>query len=200
MIERMKRVNSVAFLKPLLTFPGAGVLVMTARPRGRVPVQEQGVQATGLTRRPLFFPARNVTGPFFSYLRTLARLSREHVEPVIVTTMTLREIIERLDAEVIHDNHQVERDVKYAFAADLMSDVLRLDSSEIILITGLANPQVIRTAEMSDISSILFVRDKRVTPEMIALAGESGIALLRCRHSMFKACGELYAAGLEPLF
>ncbi|MDR1414594.1 MAG: hypothetical protein LBI96_02180 [Odoribacteraceae bacterium] len=114
--------------------------------------------------------------------------------------MTLREIIKHLDAEVLLDNNQLDRDIKYAFAADLMSDVLSIDASEIILITGLANPQVIRTAEMSDISSILFVRGKRVTPEMTRLAEESGIALLRCRHSMFKSCGELYVAGLRPVF
>ncbi|MDR2130748.1 MAG: hypothetical protein LBP56_06235 [Odoribacteraceae bacterium] len=114
--------------------------------------------------------------------------------------MTLQEIINRVGAEVVLDNHQQEREVKYAFAADLMSDVLRLDASEVILITGLANPQVIRTAEMSDIPLILFVRGKGVTPEMIALAQESNISLLRCKQSMFKACGELYAAGLQPLY
>jgi serine kinase of HPr protein (carbohydrate metabolism regulator) len=114
--------------------------------------------------------------------------------------MTIREIIEHLGAEVLHDNRQLDREIKYAFAADLMSDVLRIDASEIILITGLANPQVVRTAEMSDIPSILFVRGKPVTPAMVALAEESGIALLRCDHSMFKTCGELYVAGLQPVF
>ncbi|MDR0766591.1 MAG: hypothetical protein LBF09_06625 [Odoribacteraceae bacterium] len=114
--------------------------------------------------------------------------------------MTLQEIIKHLDAEVILEQHQPDKDMKRAFAADLMSDVLRIDSDEIILITGLAHPQVIRTAEMADIAAILFVRDKTVSPEMIALARESGVTLLRCGQSMFKACGELYAAGLQPVF
>ena len=114
--------------------------------------------------------------------------------------MTLQEIIDHLDAEAILLRHPPEQEVKHAFAADLMSDVLRLDASDIILITGLANPQVVRTAEMSDITAILFVRDKAVTAEMISLARESGVTLIRCRHSMFKTCGELYAAGLQPVF
>lgn len=114
--------------------------------------------------------------------------------------MTVTEIIELLNATVVCDNHLLDKNIKYAFAADLMSDVLRLDVSEMILITGLANLQVIRTAEMSDICYILFVREKPITPEMIALAQESNIALIRCQQSMFKTCGELYAAGLQPIF
>ena len=69
-----------------------------------------------------------------------------------------------------------------------------------ILITGMANLQVLRTAEMSDVSYILFVRNKKVTPEMLALAEENGIAVMQCKQSMFKVCGELYKAGLEPVF
>ena len=114
--------------------------------------------------------------------------------------MTLKEIAILLQAEVIYENHHLDKMIKHAFAADLMSDVLRLDTSEMILSTGLANLQVIRTAEMSDICFILFVRGKQVTPEMVELAKESNIALLQCKQSMFKVCGELYVAGLEPIY
>lgn len=114
--------------------------------------------------------------------------------------MTLQEIADLLSAEIVYQEGPLDKSVKYAFAADLMSDVLRLDASEMILITGLANTQTIRTAEMSDISMILFVRDKQVTPEMKELACDNGITLLRCRHSMFRTCGELFAAGLKPIY
>ena len=66
--------------------------------------------------------------------------------------MTLKEIAALSNARVIHENGHLDKVIRHAFAADLMSDVLRLDTSEMILITGLANLQVIRTAEMSDIS------------------------------------------------
>ena len=72
--------------------------------------------------------------------------------------MTLTEIAALSNAQVIHENNHLDKTIRHAFAADLMSDVLRLDTSEMILITGLANLQVIRTAEMSDINFILFVR------------------------------------------
>lgn len=119
---------------------------------------------------------------------------------VIVAKMTLQEIVRILGAEVIYENQHLDKNIKHAFAADLMSDVLRLDTSEMILITGLANTQVIRTAEMSDISFILFVRNKPISAEMIKLAKENYIALLRCKQSMFKACGDLYVAGLKPVY
>ncbi len=82
-----------------------------------------------------------------------------------------------------------------------MSDVLRLNTEGLLLITGMANPQVIRTAEMADIPFILFVRDKQITAEMQQLAEENEILLLlRCRQSMFRVCGELYKAGLLPVY
>ncbi|WP_298613308.1 DRTGG domain-containing protein [uncultured Odoribacter sp.] len=114
--------------------------------------------------------------------------------------MLLKEIVGLLEASLVYGEQHLNKDIKKAFAADLMSDVLRLNTEDMILITGMANLQVLRTAEMSDICYILFVRNKKVTPEMLALARENGIAVLQCRQSMFKVCGELYKAGLEPVF
>lgn len=75
--------------------------------------------------------------------------------------MVLNDIVQLLKASVICGDQHLECEIKRAFAADLMSDVLRLNTEEMLLITGLANLQVIRTAEMSDINFILFVRDKK---------------------------------------
>ena len=112
--------------------------------------------------------------------------------------MLLKEIICLLEASLVYGEQYLNKEIKKAFAADLMSDVLRLNTEDMILITGMANLQVLRTAEMSDVSYILFVRNKKVTPEM--LAEENGIAVMQCKQSMFKVCGELYKAGLEPVF
>ena len=108
--------------------------------------------------------------------------------------MVLQEIAKMLDAEVVCGQEQINKNIRHAFAADLMSDVLRLDTSEMLLITGLANVQVIRPA------CILLVRGKQVTPEIRALAENCGITLLQCKQSMFKVCGEFYQARLLPLY
>lgn len=114
--------------------------------------------------------------------------------------MVLNNIVQLLNATVICGDQGLGHEIKRAFAADLMSDVLRLNTEEMLLITGLANLQVIRTAEMSDINFILFVRDKKVSPDMLELAQENNITLLQCTQSMFKVCGELYRAGVEPVY
>lgn len=114
--------------------------------------------------------------------------------------MTPNDIVQLLGAACICGEEHLEAPIRHAFAADLMSDVLRLNTEHMLLITGMANLQVIRTAEMSDIPFILFVRDKKVTPEMKELAQENGILLLQCKQSMFKVCGELYKAGLPPVY
>lgn len=90
--------------------------------------------------------------------------------------------------------------VNYAFSSDLMSDVLTVDSDGLLLITGLTNLQTIRTAEMSDISVILFVRNKKVSKEMIELADELNMILMECSRSMYAASGILYKAGLKEVF
>lgn len=113
--------------------------------------------------------------------------------------MTPDDIIKLLDATCICGARKLHDPIQHAFAADLMSDVLRLNTEGLLLITGMANPQVIRTAEMADIPFILlFVTSDH--GRNAQLAEENEILLLRCRQSMFRVCGELYKAGLLPVY
>lgn len=110
--------------------------------------------------------------------------------------MKLSQIKEILNAELIIDSTNEDIDIKNAFGADLMSDVLAFVNSDTLLLTGLSNTQVIRTAEMSDISVVVFVRGKMPTEEMIEMAKEQNLTLLRTEDIMYVACGKLYKKGL----
>lgn len=114
--------------------------------------------------------------------------------------MNVEEICSVLNGELVCGGDRISREVTHAFASDLMSDVLTVNCNNLLLITGLANLQAIRTAEMSDIDCILFVRNKSVTTEMKNLAEELEITLIASPLSMFRASGELYRAGIKPLF
>lgn len=114
--------------------------------------------------------------------------------------MKIGEICSLLGGEIVCGTDKINSEVTHAFASDLMSDVLTVDCSNQLMITGLANMQTLRTAEMSDIACIVFVRKKRVTPEMQKLAEELGLVLITCQKSMFRASGELYKAGLKPIY
>ncbi len=114
--------------------------------------------------------------------------------------MKVEEICSVLNGELVCGSDKPNREVTHAFASDLMSDVLTVSCNNLLLITGLANLQTIRTAEMSDIDCILFVRNKSVTTEMKLLAEELGMTLIKCPSTMFRASGELYRAGMKPLF
>lgn len=94
----------------------------------------------------------------------------------------------------------MDESVVYAFSSDLMSDVLTIKVDNFILITGLANIQSIRTAEISDVQFILFVRGKKVTEEMISLAKDNGMAIIQTDYSLYKTSGILYGAGLMPVY
>ena len=110
--------------------------------------------------------------------------------------MKLREIKEILSAEVICGVEMLDREVSSAFGSDMMSDVLAYVKDQAVLLTGLVNSQVIRTAEMMDMKCIVFVRSKMPTAEMIELAKESNIVLLSTKKRMYEACGILYSNGL----
>ncbi len=114
--------------------------------------------------------------------------------------MKISDIIQITKANLVCGHHRIEEKVDKAFSSDLMSDVLTIDSEDILLITGLANTQAIRTAEMADIHFILLVRNKKATDEMKSIAEENGIVLMETPFSLFKTSGLLYNAGLNPVY
>lgn len=114
--------------------------------------------------------------------------------------MKIDEIARVLNAKVICGEEYLSREISHVFASDLMSDVLTIDSRNLLLITGLTNVQTIRTSEMADIQNIVIVRNKKVTTEMFDIANENKMVILECEYSMFRACGILYAAGLQPVY
>ena len=111
--------------------------------------------------------------------------------------MTIREMQEVLDARFLYGEELGELDAQYVFFADMMSDVLAFCGKCSVLITGLCNPQVVRTAEMLDICCIIFVRGKMPDENMLALARGKSIAVLATDHYMFTTCGILYENGLR---
>ncbi len=114
--------------------------------------------------------------------------------------MKVEDIARVLDAPIVCGEDQMQYAIEVAFASDLMSDVLTLKHDHVLLITGLANTQTIRTAEMSDIKCIVFARNKKATPEMIQMAKENEIMIIECRYSVFKTCGLLYQEGVKPVY
>jgi predicted transcriptional regulator len=111
-------------------------------------------------------------------------------------TLKLREVKEILDAEVIVGDDKLDMEVKTAFGADLMSDVLAFAKAGSILLTGLTNDQVIRTADILDIAAIVLVRGKKASAETINLAKELKIPILTTKYILFETAGRLYAKGM----
>ncbi len=111
--------------------------------------------------------------------------------------MTIADIVRILNAEIVCGEERLDTEVHNACGSDMMSDVLAFVKDQSVLLTGLVNPQVVRTADMMDMVCIVFVRGKEPTPEMAELAQERGIVLLKSPVRMFTACGLLYANDLQ---
>lgn len=111
--------------------------------------------------------------------------------------MTVNKIKELLSADIVCGEESLDRDVHTACGSDMMSDVLAFVKNQAVLLTGLVNPQVIRTADMMDMHCIVFVRGKMPGEDMIALAKERDMVLLSTKLEMFTSCGILYSNGLR---
>ncbi|MBR5472467.1 MAG: hypothetical protein IKU82_00610 [Clostridia bacterium] len=110
--------------------------------------------------------------------------------------MKISQMQQLLEARVLCCEENIDHHVYSACGCDLMSDVLAFVKDQAVLLTGLVNPQVIRTAEMMDMICVVFVRSKVPTQEMIDLARESGIVLMVSDKRLYEACGLLYQNGL----
>ncbi|PKM83373.1 MAG: hypothetical protein CVU89_01065 [Firmicutes bacterium HGW-Firmicutes-14] len=111
--------------------------------------------------------------------------------------MHLTELSELLEADIYCGQGNMKNIISYVCAGDLMSDILVFSQPHSLLLTGLVNMQVVRTAEMLDIAAVVFIRGKKPTEDMLELAKQKGIALLTTRKTMYLSCGLLYEAGLK---
>lgn len=110
--------------------------------------------------------------------------------------MKLSDVKEILGAEVLCNDDMLDEEVLSACGSDLMSDVLAFVKDQSVLMTGLMNQQVVRTAEMMDMKCIVFVRGKTPEQSIVDLASSRGLMVMSSKYRMYEACGRLYAAGL----
>ncbi|MCL2285311.1 MAG: DRTGG domain-containing protein [Firmicutes bacterium] len=110
--------------------------------------------------------------------------------------MQLWEVRDILNAKILSGEEHLEREVQAACGSDLMSDVLAFVKNQSVLLTGLLNPQVVRTAEMMDMCCIVIVRGKTPDENVVNLAKDREIVLMTTKYPMYSACGRLYSRGL----
>ena len=134
---------------------------------------------------------------FFSRTAPAETIEKPPLLTKIYLTSLLKEIIDILDGRIIYGEDLLDREVFTACGSDMMSDVLAFVKEQAVLLTGLVNPQVVRTAEMMDMSCIVFVRGKSPDMGMIDLAEQRDIVLIGTDLEMFTSCGRLYAHGLR---
>jgi len=118
------------------------------------------------------------------------------VEKKVSQKLQICEIQKLLDASILSGEERHNQHIENVCASDLMSDVLTQVHENMLLLTGLANPQVIRTAEMLEIPAVVFLRGKRPSEDIIRLAEECDVITLISKLSMFQACGILFSNGL----
>lgn len=110
--------------------------------------------------------------------------------------MTIRDILPTVEGEVLTGNDLLDMEIKSACGSDMMSDVLAFVKDQSVLLTGLVNPQVVRTSVMMDMKCIIFVRGKKPDDSVINLAKDKGLVIICSKLRLYEACGRLYKLGL----
>ncbi len=110
--------------------------------------------------------------------------------------MKIAELVKLINGKIVTEKNQLDQEINGAMGADLMSDVLASIQPEAALLTGLCNPQVVRTALIADVKTIIFVRGKNPAKETVNLANQENLPLITTPYGLFEACGILYEAGL----
>jgi predicted transcriptional regulator len=110
--------------------------------------------------------------------------------------MKLGEIVTALDAEVLTENTDLEKDISCAFASDLISDILMCTKEPTLLLSGLTNPQIIRLSDMIELFGIVFVRGKRPSADIIQMAIDRDLPLITTKYTMYRTSGILFGSGL----
>ena len=108
--------------------------------------------------------------------------------------MKLSQVQEILEAKVLWGEELLAREVAHACGSDLLSDVLAFTKPQSLLLTGLTNPQVVRTAELLGLCGIVFVRGKEPGADVLALAEEIGLPLLSTAYPLYETAGLLWEA------
>ena len=111
--------------------------------------------------------------------------------------MTIRQVMEIVDGKVLIGEDRLDTRVDTACGSDLMSDVLAFVNEKTVLITGLTNPHVLRTADMLDLKCLVFARGKVPTDDILEGAADQGLVVMTTKVTAFTACGLLYEAGLR---
>ena len=112
--------------------------------------------------------------------------------------MLVRDLIPLLDAELIYGSDDIDiREIHSGCGSDMMSDVLAFTKRNTLLCTGLTNMQAVRTADMTELSGVVFVRGKVPCEDIVDAAVEDMLPVLLTEHTLFEACGILYAAGIR---
>ena len=115
-----------------------------------------------------------------------------------MNSLKIREVKELVSADIANGENRLDEEVYSAFGSDMMSEVLAYVQDQGVLLTGLVNEQIIRTASMMNMSCIIMVRGKLPSPEMIKMAKEENMVLLLTKLTLYEASGILYTNGLNP--
>lgn len=115
--------------------------------------------------------------------------------------MRISKIVDLINGRIItQGNQKNDFEFSYAFSSDLMSDVLRINNYNTVLITGLCNIQTIRTVEMAEIKCVIIARGKKSDSMMTELAEENDICIIETAYSVFRVSGILYQNGIKPIY
>lgn len=106
--------------------------------------------------------------------------------------MKLEDLAQQIGARTLTPGSPEGTEITRIYAGDRVSDLLNEASDKTLLVTNLANPQMVRVAELMEVPGICFVDGVDPGAEIIELAAENGTLLMVSPVGVFETCGLIY--------
>lgn len=111
--------------------------------------------------------------------------------------MRLKEIVDKLQLEVLSGQKFLDRTIDRGYAGDLMSDVIANAHANDIWVTLQVHMNVVAIAGMKEIGAVVFTQGRRPLPETLQKAVDDDVPLLVSTLTAFELVGQLYQLGIS---
>lgn len=111
--------------------------------------------------------------------------------------MKLREVVEALGLKVRCGADRLDREVRGAYASDLLSDVMARARAGDVWITLQTHVNIVAVAALNDLAGIVLVNGREPEEATLKKAQDEDVVIMVSAEPSFEVAGRLYQMGLR---
>ncbi len=106
--------------------------------------------------------------------------------------MKLFDLARKIGATILTNSASQEMCIDHVYAGDRISDLLNHAGEKTLLVSNLASSQLVRLAELMDVSGLCMVNGHMPDAAVIQAANSHGTVIMVSPVCVYETCGRLY--------